>query len=298
MQQGTRKRAHQEGSVQPKAGNSSSVWSILKEIRMLRFGFPAASEQSAADSRNSAAGGFQKRQRGWKGSFSQLRFSSVCLELWANFQPYCYSPPEEQHHRRARRRDEALMLCSKLSDLAENQGKERSVKRWSLHGHEKLRASSSAQQDAAEFLPAGRCGWQHISSSARNWDARADWDRIPPRGPLRDQFCSAQHPRGTSTTSILSWDHNTTHKQSTANSGSLQGPRGAACQQPGGAQHQFSKANTEHRVRNQPDGQPGGLCNAAFSPSEPSTSKLQKTHKHYTRSFCSIKLAAFAKSNL
>lgn len=214
MQQGTRKRAHQEGSVQPKAGNSSSLWSILKEIRMLRFGFPAASEQSAAESRNSAAAGLQKRQRGWKGSFSQLRFSSVCLELWASFQPYCYSPPEEQHHRRARRRDEALMLCSKLSDLAENQGKERSAKRWSLHGHEKLRASSSAQQDAAEFLPAGRCGWQHISSSARNWDARADWDRIPPRGPLRDQFCSAQHPRGTGTTSILSRDHNAQAKHS------------------------------------------------------------------------------------
>lgn len=164
MQQGTRKAAHQEGSVQPKADKSSSTSSILKEIRKLRFGFPAAPEQSVAARRNCFTAISRKRQRVQKGSFSQLRFSYqfVCnYQLISN--PYCYTPPEEQHHRRARRRDVALMLFIKHSDLAENQRKERSMERQSLHGHEKLKASSSMQQDssrdAAGFLPAGRRGW-------------------------------------------------------------------------------------------------------------------------------------------
>lgn len=45
----------------------------------------------------------------------------------------------------------------------------------------------------------------------------------------------------------------------------------------------------------QPEGQPDGLCNAAFSPLEPSTSELQKTRKHCMWFLCSIRSAAFAK---
>jgi len=130
MQPGTRKGACQEGSVQPKAGKSSSALSTSKQVRKLRFDFPAAPEQSVAASRNCFAASSQKRQRSWKSLLSQLRFSSQFVYNYHFISnTSCHTSPGEQHHRRARRRDVPLMLCIKHSDLAENQRKERRVQR-------------------------------------------------------------------------------------------------------------------------------------------------------------------------
>lgn len=172
----------------------------------------------------------------------------------------------------------ALILCFKYSDIAESQRKASSVMSPQAQVAQKLVSvmQCDSGQDTAGFHTTGRWHCWYLSSTASNRTRLYLYLGHHQKISSAAIFSPAPVHQSYRSTSIFSWDHKITCEENTTSAGCVLGHKGAVSQSTGRSVASVLPSS------NMGSGNQRPVCIAVFSPSEPSTSKPQTTHKHCT----------------